>query len=242
MNNNPIANLNTNLRNKHAVCLNNYRKNHRDHLVDYITKECDVDKFYLSYLAKNIFLEDKKLTSPTEIHKWQDTPPIEVVEGSYVNIVSETYFYGYRDYHTHSIVEEKKLKPFLTEKSFKCAYYYQPMLIVGMKHSLKTWRDLGFKSFPEFFDESYDDIEDPEIRLSKVLEEILKLQSMPIEELHSIYNSPAMIEKLKHNKSVFNKFIKNDPLMQWAPLHKLYNKDSKNIGLNPHLDEIYLDK
>jgi hypothetical protein len=243
LNNIPAVKINTKLRNKHAVCLNHYRKEHRTKTVNHIIEQCDVDKFHLSYISEGIHLEDEKQTLNFKIAEWQDTPPTEIIEDAYVNIVAETYFNEYRDYSFDKIKNIKeKMLPFLTEKSFKCAYYYQPMLMVGMKDSLKVWRALGFKSFPEFFDESYDECADDDTRLSMVLEEILKIQSMPIEELHSIYHSPTMIEKLKHNKSVFNKFVRDDPLMQWAPLHKLYKKGSQHIGLNPHLDEIYLDK
>ena len=54
--------------------------------------------------------------------------------------------------------------------------------------------------------------------------------------------NPDMIKKLKHNKSVFNRFVREDPSMQYTKLHKLYEKPWIDIGLNPLLDEIYLDK
>ena len=116
------------------------------------------------------------------------------------------------------------------------------MLLIAMQDSLKAWRALGFESFPEFFDESYDEEPDPMKRMEVLKLEITKLNNRPIQELHDIYNHPAMIEKLKHNKQVFNNLIKQDPLMRWSPIHNLYEKGSKYIGLNPHLDEIYLDK
>ena len=63
-----------------------------------------------------------------------------------------------------------------------------------------------------------------------------------VETLHEIYHSPDMIKKLKHNKSVFNRFVRQDPSMQYTKLHKLYEKHWIDIGLNPLLDEIFLDK
>ena len=233
--------INTGRRNKHAMCLNNFNKIHRHEIVAHI-QSATYDTIYLSYLSQGLHIQPKRETPVSTIHKWQDTPPLEIVNDSYVNIVTETYFYGFRDYHIEGPQVGKELSAFITEKSFKCAYYYQPMLLLAMQDSLKAWRALGFESFPEFFDESYDDEPDPEKRMEKVKLEITKLNNRPIQELHDLYNHPSMIEKLKHNRQVFNNLVKQDPLMKWSPIQNLYEKGSKYIGLNPLLDEIYLDK
>ena len=47
-----------------------------------------------------------------------------------------------------------------TEKSFKPFRDKHPFIIVGVDGALKSMRNLGFKTFSEFWDESYDEIED----------------------------------------------------------------------------------
>ena len=242
LNNNEPAKINTAKRTKHAMCLNHFSKLHRTRIVNLINNTCDKTKFYFSYISNNIKLEHDENLHLSNIDKWQDTPPESIINDCYVNIVTETFFFKDRLFSPFEDGSTITTTPFITEKTFKCAYYYQPMLIAGMQGSLKVFKELGFESFPEFFDESYDDIENDESRLNKINKEIFKLQSMPIETLHEIYHSPGMIKKLKHNKSVFNRFVREDPSMQYTKLHKLYEKPWIDIGLNPLLDEIYLDK
>lgn len=57
-----------------------------------------------------------------------------------------------------------------TEKSFKPFRDKHPFIIVGVNGALKSMRNLGFKTFSEFWDESYDEIEDCRQRLVKIIE------------------------------------------------------------------------
>jgi hypothetical protein len=63
----------------------------------------------------------------------------------------------------------------LTEKSFKPFLHKHPFIILGVPGALKGLRELGFQTFGEFWDESYDEIQDPGMRLchiANILEEI----------------------------------------------------------------------
>jgi hypothetical protein len=57
----------------------------------------------------------------------------------------------------------------LTEKSFKPAKEKHPFIIVGAQHSLKAMHELGFKTFGEFWDESYDAIPNHRERLLEII-------------------------------------------------------------------------
>jgi hypothetical protein len=61
---------------------------------------------------------------------------------SLINIIQETYFYS-PEIH-------------LTEKTFKPIVFKQPFIMIGAKGSLQHLKDLGFKTFNDFWDESYD--------------------------------------------------------------------------------------
>jgi hypothetical protein len=58
-------------------------------------------------------------------------------------------------------------------------------------------RSIGFKTFEDFWDESYDEEENNDKRFEKVFNLLMKFDKMPIEELHKLYID--MIPTLKYN-------------------------------------------
>lgn len=71
---------------------------------------------------------------------------------------------------------------FLTEKTFKAMAWGMPFLFVGNQHGLQRIRDLGFRTFPEWFDESYDELENYNLRINAMFDSYEKFLS----EEHSI--------------------------------------------------------
>lgn len=57
---------------------------------------------------------------------------------------------------------------FNTEKIWNPISYRHPFIMVGAPGTLKYLRSLGYKTFSEFWDESYDDIQDPTQRLQQI--------------------------------------------------------------------------
>lgn len=58
----------------------------------------------------------------------------------------------------------------LTEKSFKPMKEMHPFICVGARGTLSSLRNLGYKTFSEFWDESYDDEYDHANRMRKILD------------------------------------------------------------------------
>ena len=110
---------------------------------------------------------------------------------TYFSLVTETTW-EHLDWGIDNVVR-------LTEKIYK-AVALHPFIIVGNKNTLKYLKSLGFKTFPEMFDESYDDIDDRIDRIIFIMEEVERLCNMDIEELHKIYVS--VLPKIKHNQEV----------------------------------------
>ena len=73
-------------------------------------------------------------------------------------------------------------------------------------YHLKYLKELGFKTFPELFDESYDEIEDYTERMKFVTLEIHRVINMSFDELHDIYIQ--LLPTIKHNQSVMEKIDK----------------------------------
>lgn len=123
----------------------------------------------------------------------------EIYLDSYIYIVTETNF-------------ENDI--FLTEKICNPMAVLQPFIIFGAYGYLKYLQSLGFKTFDGFIDESYDDIKNNEKRYLKVCSEIERISNLPIEQLHSWYNSitDIMVHNRNHLISFADKILFKDNL------------------------------
>ena len=96
---------------------------------------------------------------------------------SYINIVSETSFQQAGGEY-----------PFISEKTFHHPIInLQPFIVIGNPFTLKTLRDLGFKTFNPIINEDYDICLDHKERFKLIETEIAKLAKMPLKELHDLY-------------------------------------------------------
>ena len=91
---------------------------------------------------------------------------------------------------------------------------------MGCPYTLRYLKGLGFKTFPEFFDESYDEIEDVRGRYDAVLNNILELNKKSLEELKEMYDS--VYDKILYNQRLFHDWDR-DKLVS-----DLYEKIMKN--------------
>lgn len=121
---------------------------------------------------------------------------------SVIHIVSETSFQN-----NELFISEKVLKPILN---------FQPFILIGPYQYLKELKNLGFKTFGDYWDESYDEIENPKERYMKIRELILNLNKKTIEELNLLYKNVKHI--CIYNNRKFNSLnIENS-------IDKIFNK------------------
>jgi hypothetical protein len=119
----------------------------------------------------------------------------------------------YRNIFCDIVTESRFAQPTgnYSEKVFHPMYYHKPFVMVGPPKTLEYLKRDGFKTFSDFWDESYDDEYDHEKRLFKIFKVIDYIDSKSIDELHEMYNQ--MIPILKHNFETVNKtvtpFLKN---------------------------------
>ncbi len=171
------------------------------------------------------------------IGDWQDIIDVNIVNNCYSYIATETHFNdtywplpglknGVLEPIKHNTplyntsISEQDLSCFeiamsgwISEKSLKSAYYELPLLVVGYPGSLQAFRDLGFKTFPEFYDERYDSVGNAGERIRQIQQNMIRLLKMPLEEVHALYHSDNVQAKLKHNKELFINMIKHDPYL-----------------------------
>lgn len=105
---------------------------------------------------------------------------------SWVSVITETH---YCEFHGTSM--------FFSEKIFKPILANHPFIIVGAPGSLKMLREQGFKTFSDYWDESYDDIEDDTYRLEAICELLIQLSKKSHSEWMTIYRN--MLPLLEHN-------------------------------------------
>lgn len=85
--------------------------------------------------------------------------------------------------------------PFVTEKTFRPILHKRPFVIVGAPHSLKFLRSIGFKTFDKFWDESYDNIENPDLRMKAVVDIVKQISNTPVAQLQELcYNMKTVLE------------------------------------------------
>jgi hypothetical protein len=130
----------------------------------------------------------------------------QVCLDSWVTVVSEASFSDF----------DQQL--FLSEKVFKPIVCFHPFIILGNKGSLKELRDMGYKTFDGFIDESYDNLSTFE-RYDAIVESIKKI--IAIEDKASWIESMRPI--LEHNYENLKKnATKINPAFD--SLEKAYNK------------------
>lgn len=117
---------------------------------------------------------------------------------------SKLYRESYASLVTETVVDDyNKGVLFLSEKTYKPIYNLHPFLNVGGPGILKLLKDDGYSTFPELFNESYDEIKDCSTRIQKILTEVEKFCKIDSKVLDNIYSSSTFQDKLIHNFTIF---------------------------------------
>jgi len=89
---------------------------------------------------------------------------------------------------------------FPTEKTVRPLLAGKPFIIYGARHWLRHLRDMGYMTWGDCWDQSYDDYEGIE-RWKRMKELITDLNKLPTDEFHSIMIEAN--EVAKHNQDIF---------------------------------------
>ena len=152
--------------------------------------EAKVKKLF-SRLPKS--LKDEPNDTYHSVSSWTDTQ-VDSYNNAYFYICTETYTDG-----PYKSVTEKICKPIGN---------YLPFLFVSFPGALQLLRDMGFKTFNGFIDESYDLEQDTQKRVAMVHAEIKRLCKMSKKQLHNWYWS--MEDILVHNRDHLLTLYKTD--------------------------------
>jgi hypothetical protein len=161
-------------------------REHKDFVFDQITTFNIIDDFIIGcYKANNDRTEDRgnwvsggdyehgigakfgnELIAP-EVS--QCILPYDIYNNSWYTVVCETSY-------DHCFFTEKTAKPILGKRLF---------VLIGAKHMIKNLQSLGYKTFSDIIDESYDEVDDNEIRWGMACHQIEELYARDPIEVYS---------------------------------------------------------
>lgn len=218
---------------KVLLSLNNRAQWNRQALYQFGLKFNLLDRWYFSYLLhdrfdlnnqrclydntnniidntwynSNLDLEKAYQKLPYKIDNFVDNDwgpgNINFYEKSFCSFVNETYID--ENYNVH-----------FTEKTMKPLAYGHPMLLFSSAGALTELKTLGFETYNSIFDESYDNIESPQLRFEALLRQVFVLCDQSEQTLNAMYEKIKPV--LQHNHNYF-----------WHHLYQRYLKDILHI-------------
>jgi len=153
-------------------------------------------------------------TDPNGVKLWGDVPPNSF--DNHTNSSSEIKVDDLTPWNTSflHIVNETvwQDKIHFTEKVFKPIVLHQPFVVLQAPGSLEYLRSYGFKTFGDFWDESYDSIQDPDERMDAIASIVDWITTQNLYDLREV-----MEDVLEHN---FRHFYENIPSICLDELRK----------------------
>lgn len=140
--------------------------------------------------------------------------PVEQLMQSFVFLVTETCYFQNK---TH-----------LTEKIFKPIVLRMPFLLLGCAHNLEYLRGYGFQTFGDFWNEDYDTIEDPVLRLQAVVKILKDISTLSRDQQKQMLMDMRPI--LEHNYRVFTT---QSVAQEWAHLTQSLREICQHYDYRP---------
>lgn len=129
---------------------------------------------------------------------------IDHYKQTFLSLIPETGF------SNHSV--------FFSEKIWKSIRVGHPFILVGSPGMLKELHNLGFKTFSNWWDESYDDEINLEKRIKKISNVLLKLSQVSITELKDLRRD--LRDTVEFNQNLINSFGLENPMDKIATVVK----------------------
>jgi hypothetical protein len=111
-----------------------------------------------------------------------------------VSVVLETVF----DHRIH-----------LTEKTLRPIACGHPFILAAGPGSLQLLRSYGFQTFSGYIDESYDQIQNDQERLSAIIQEMKRIQDLPTEQRQQLINACREISQFNRKHFFSDKFFEH---------------------------------
>ena len=189
---------------------------HRDYLYDSL-RDLLQDSVH-SYLGRGISLPNDWYTGMGgAFDRYVNT---DWLDRTCFTLAVETYIDNYIDgtdiNYGFSLTQNDHL--FLCEKTYKPIACKHPLLMVSTQGNLSHLRSQGFETYPELWDESYDDIPDWQKRIDQVIQIVRDFDPRaldnPIVQEKLLYNSARFFDKELRTHLLNSTII--DPLLEFV--------------------------
>lgn len=122
--------------------------------------------------------------------------PRKIYAASYISVIAET----------HPQIDQF----FVTEKTGKALAAGRIFLLQGGPGYLRHLRELGFKTFAPFVNETYDEIQDMTARNTAIVDELARLSTINLKDLYH-----KLLPVLEHNQQLMYSGELNKPAQQF---------------------------
>jgi len=164
---------------------------YRDHIKNGVETLNEKSPFLLDFnFRESSVIDHNYFKNPFPQHRVINKIDLFAIEEHYKHIFCDV------------ICETRFAQPMATysEKIHQAISYFKPFIVVGPPHSLSYLKSNGFKTFNEFWDESYDTVENHEKRLIKIFDLITEINKLSIEQCNELYQ--RMMPVLRFNQKL----------------------------------------
>lgn len=188
---------NITVKNKIYSCLNRVLRPHRIAFLDkMLAKKLVNDNCYYSFYDSNLADGGLPIVEQQSVEKYNNlidnfdlvktlrlnfdptrinpadlrSEDFYLFQDSYFSIIPETIYYRQQ---FNDGTKEQSI--FFSEKTYKPIVLLQPFILLAAENSLKALRERGFKTFQPYIDETYDTIEDDDLRMDYIVNEVIRL-------------------------------------------------------------------
>jgi len=156
---------------------------------------------------------------------------------AYLDVVGETVIGTQPIGHRYSFSEAPEWwqTTFYTEKIWRPIYYGRPFMLLGSPGQLAELKSHGYETFDNLWSEKYDTIEHLGSRINAIIHELEVLCDLPQLELNRIMSDSEVVEKLEHNRQVFNLQSDRFKGFSWNHRHSFHRELETNFLVH-HID------
>ena len=181
------------------VCTIGVRRSERDQFVTWLQQGIDHDRYVLRYAGRDLARSDHQdcvITSSQDFDPWQPILP------KYFHNISQSLPINMYNQADFLFLVETDInfqhQFFLTEKTIKALISGIPFVCASAQWHLRWLKDLGFRTYHEIWDESYDDISQFDKRMQSVVKLANQLQHLDWNQHRS-----KLYEISQHNRANF---------------------------------------
>jgi hypothetical protein len=150
---------------------------------------------------------------------------VELFLDTHVSIIGETSYFKKFSMSKEVFWNFHEDFTFLTEKTFRAIAMLHPFILMTRPHTLHALRELGYRTFHPYIDESYDGIDDDVKRLEAIYKSVEKLANMSDKQWNQFEREIFPI--LIYNKEVLKK-AKHRPVWMSSVLDKYSDARNNN--------------